>query len=255
MITTIKKHILRIFADGKTVDTEDEMGAEKRLSLFVDGKKEVLAVMTPEDEILWALGNLYCRKMVKSAADISKISVTEDSVFIERKIRTAGIPAETRFLHTASAAFLPQTTPPNRENRLPIEWQISAASIMEGIAWIAEAPLFKATGAMHVAALISPSGEKLFRIEDIGRHNAVDKAIGWLVQNNRAPKETALITSGRLPEDMVQKGLNAGIPLMASVSAATAQGAECAEAGGMTLIGFAREKRMNIYCHKERVLL
>lgn len=255
MITIIKKRILRIFADGKTFDTEDEMGTEKRITLFIDGKKEVLAVLTPENEILWALGNLYCRKMIKSAADVSKISVTEEGVFVERKTLTAGIPAETRFLHTASAAFLPQAKPQSIKNMLPIEWQISAASIMEGIAWIAEAPLFKATGAMHVAALISPSGEKLFRTEDIGRHNAVDKAIGWLVQNSLEPKETALITSGRLPEDMVQKGLNAGIPLMASVSAATAQGAESAEAGGMTLIGFAREKRMNIYCHKERITL
>lgn len=96
----------------------------------------------------------FRRKMIKSA-DVSKISVTEEGVFVERKTLTAGIPAETRFLHTASAAFLPQAKPQSIKNMLPIEWQISAASIMEGIAWIAEAPLFKATGAMHVAALIS----------------------------------------------------------------------------------------------------
>lgn len=139
-------------------------------------------------------------------------------------------------------------------SQMAVEWKMSFEAIMSGIDWIAEAPLFLKTGCVHVAALIRPDGEKLFRVEDIGRHNAVDKAVEWLRKSGIAPKDVAIITSGRQPADMVQKSLDAGIPLMASISAATVQGMEAAQSGNMTLIGFARGNRMNVYSAPERVI-
>ena len=244
--------ISRLFSDNTLRDTEDEMLAERRVSLIVDGRREALVVLTPGEEELWALGSLCCRRMIESADDIASVEVQPDKVIVERSRKLDGWPLETRYLHTASGAFLAE----NRGARdifLPVEWKMSFASIMSGIEWTADAPLFQRTGSVHVAALISPAGEKLFRTEDVGRHNAVDKAVGWLLKNNLRPKGAALITSGRLPEDMVMKGLGAGIPLMASVSAATIQGAEAARRGNMTLIGFARGRRMNVYSAPERL--
>ena len=124
---------------------------------------------------------------------------------------------------------------------------------MSGIDWIGEAPLFKTAGSVHVAALVSPDGKLLFRTEDVGRHNAVDKAVGWILKKNMKTSEVGLITSGRLPEDMVLKGAGAKIPLMASISAATADGADAARRCNMTLIGFARNGRFNVYSAPERI--
>lgn len=244
--------ITRAFRDGASCDADDELLVEHRMSLDVDGKREALVVLTPGDEELWALGSLRCRRMIESMDDVKSIMVAKDSVAVERSNAREGWALETRFLHTASGAFLSDK---RRECDvfLPVEWSISFEAIMGGIEWIAEAPIFQRTGSVHVAALLSPSGEKLYRTEDVGRHNAVDKAIGWMLKNGIRPNDVALITSGRLPEDMVLKGLGAGIPLMASVSAATAQGMDAARRGNMTLIGFARGKRMNVYSAPERI--
>jgi FdhD protein len=243
-----------MFGDRTSEKIQDDMVSEQRVALYVNGVCEAVAILTPGEEDLWALGNLYCRRMIESMGDVTSLEVLPDKVIVERKSRNEGWAAETRFLHTASGAFLPKKHNTDaRSQFLPVDWQISFTSIMAGIDWIAEAPLFRRTGSVHVAALISPAGEKLYRTEDVGRHNAVDKAIGWMLKNNVNPGQTALITSGRLPEDMVIKCLGARIPLMASISAATAQGADAAKAGHITLIGFARNGKFNVYSVQERI--
>ena len=251
---TCKREIIRMFSDGTCKKINDDMVLEQRVELEVDEIREAIVIITPGEEDLWALGNLYCRRMIESMSDVKSIEVLPDKIVVKRNIRREGWALEARFLHTASSAFLPEQHRRDIPSQfLPIDWQISFASVMAGIEWIAEAPLFQRSGSVHVAALISPEGEKLYRTEDVGRHNAVDKAIGWLLKQNMKPSDVALITSGRLPEDMVLKGLGAQIPLMASISAATAHGADAAKAGNMTLIGFARNGRFNVYSAPERI--
>lgn len=251
---TGKKEIMRMFSDGTSKIIEDDMLLEHRMELEVDGFREALVVFTPAEEELWALGNLFCRRKIESLNDVKSIEVLPHKIVVERLNKLPGWELEARFLHTASGAFLAERRNTLASSlRLPISWQISFESLMSGIDWIAEAPLFQKTGSVHVVALISPEGEKLYRTEDVGRHNAIDKAIGWLLKNVIKPSQVALITSGRLPEDMVIKGLGAGLPLMASISAATAQGVEAAKEGNMTLIGFARGGRFNVYSAPERI--
>lgn len=250
----VKRDIMKIFSDGTVKKIDDDMIVEKRMSLEIDGLIQAVVILTPGEEELWALGNLYCRRMIESLNDIKYLKKEGSRIIVEMANKREGWALESRFLHTASGAFL-QKEVEKRTSYLPLEWNISFEAIMSSMDWIAEAPLFKQTGSVHVAALLSPQGKKLFRTEDVGRHNAVDKAIGWLLKNNIKTSDAALITSGRLPEDMVLKGEGARIPLMASVSAATADGADAARRCNMTLIGFARSGRFNVYSAPERIKL
>ena len=251
---TEKREISRMFSDGTVKKVDDDMIVEKRMILEVDGSREAVVILTPGEEELWALGNLYCRRMIESMDDIGSIKIEDGRIIVERTRRREGWKLEARFLHTASGAFLEEKRNSALQPEiLPVKWQISFDTVMSGIDWIGEAPLFKTAGSVHVAALVSPQGDLLFRTEDVGRHNAVDKAVGWLLKNKMKTCQVGLITSGRLPEDMVLKGAGAKIPLMASISAATADGADAARRCNMTLIGFARNGRFNVYSVPERI--
>jgi FdhD protein len=114
--------------------------------------------------------------------------------------------------------------------------------------------VFATTGGLHAAALFDTTGHPLVVREDIGRHNAVDKVIGWALQQGRIPLSgTVLLVSGRVSFEITQKAVMAGIPILAAVSAPSSLAVDLAGQAGLTLIAFLRGESMNIYTRPDRV--
>jgi FdhD protein len=133
-----------------------------------------------------------------------------------------------------------------------------AASTLTGLpdALRAAQRTFAATGGLHAAGLFTTDGDLVVAREDVGRHNAVDKVVGWAVREGRLPLAGhVLLVSGRASFELTQKASMAGIPMLAAVSAPSTLAADLADEAGMTLVGFLRGTTMNVYTRPDRVTL
>jgi len=116
--------------------------------------------------------------------------------------------------------------------------------------------IFSRTGGLHAAGLFTANGELLVAREDIGRHNAVDKVVGWALREGRVPLgEFILVVSGRCGFEIAQKAIAAGIPIVASVSAPSSLAVQLARELNLTLVGFLRGRRFVVYSGEERIIL
>jgi FdhD protein len=138
---------------------------------------------------------------------------------------------------------------------LSASWRMRAESLATLAGRLREAQaVFDETGGLHAAGLFTPAGELLDVAEDVGRHNAVDKVVGRRLMQEMWPmSDLALFVSGRSSFEILQKALLAGIPIVAAVSAPSSLAIDLAQEMGITLVGFVRGERFNIYTHAERI--
>ncbi len=114
--------------------------------------------------------------------------------------------------------------------------------------------VFASTGGLHAAALFGVDGTMMVVREDIGRHNAVDKVLGWALENDRIPLSgSVLLVSGRASFELTQKAVMAGVPVLAAVSAPSSLAVSLADESGVTLVAFLREDSMNVYTRADRI--
>jgi FdhD protein len=248
---------------------EDRVSVEEPLEIRVGATTLAVTMRTPGHDFELAAGWLVAEGIVRRPEEIVRIEhcrevrspEEEGNVVLVRTTEPAGAHIERarRMLVTSSSCGLcgkgsiesirgefPAPDPRARFDaallgRLP-------AALRERQAGFAE------TGGLHAAGIFTLSGELLVCREDIGRHNAVDKAIGLLFREGRLPlSETILLVSGRASFEIVQKALAAGIPIVAAVSAPSSLAVDLARSSGMALAGFLREGGFNLYSGEERL--
>jgi FdhD protein len=254
-----------------TLATEEPM----EIRLISGGERQTVAVTmrTPGADFELAAGFLYGEGIVKSSDDIARISYCVDAdldaaqqyniVNVElRGGREYDLRPLERHFYTSSAcgvcgkASLEQLELRGCPVALPGP-EVSAETLYSLPEKLREAQgLFDATGGLHAAALFDEEGNLLALREDVGRHNATDKLVGWAMLENRLPLSGHIVmVSGRSSFEILQKCLTAGVPFVCAISAPSSLAVDVAREFGMTLVGFLRERRFNVYAGHERVAL
>jgi FdhD protein len=268
---------VRVVEDGKMRVRPDTLATEEpmEIRLITGGETQTVAVTmrTPGADFELAAGFLYGEGIVKSSDDIAKISYCVDSdldaaqqyniVNVElRGGREYDLRPLERHFYTSSAcgvcgkASLEQLELRGCPVALPGP-EVSAETLYSLPEKLREAQgLFDATGGLHAAALFDGEGNLVALREDVGRHNATDKLVGWALLENRLPLSGHIVmVSGRSSFEILQKCLTAGVPFVCAISAPSSLAVDVAREFGMTLVGFLRERRFNVYAGHERVAL
>ncbi|MFC4065880.1 formate dehydrogenase accessory sulfurtransferase FdhD [Actinoplanes subglobosus] len=269
---TTRRRVLRI-VDGVTAEPVDTLAAEEPLEIRVNGKPLVVTMRTPGDDFDLAAGFLVSEGVVRAAGEITGIryclGATADGVNTYNVVDVvlAGWvpppdPSLERNFYTTSSCGLCGKASLDAVRTIaswsvrddPVRLDPAVITALPGTLRVAQR-VFDRTGGLHAAGLFSADGRLLCLREDVGRHNAVDKAVGWALRDGRLPlRDTILMVSGRASFELVQKAVMAGVPALAAVSAPSSLAADLAADAGLTLIGFLRGASMNVYAGAHRVL-
>lgn len=254
----IEKQILRVTQIG-TTSASDFVAIEEPLELRVRGRAISVTMRTPGHDEELSLGFLISEGVIRSADDVIDIEHCDrndaDNIINIKLKPEVHVDFErlTRHVFASSSCGLcgRATIDSMRTLFAPIEAPLPVSrEIISSLPTKMRAaqPLFDATGGTHAAALFDAKGELIVLREDVGRHNAVDKVIGYAARNLMIPLTNhILLVSGRASFEIVQKALAARISVVSAVSAPTSLAVEFANENRQTLIGFLREGKMNVY--------
>jgi FdhD protein len=257
---------VRQWRDGKTEATRDLVVRESSLRIILaDSKAEqglafIRTVMT--DPVPLITGLLFTTRLIDGVEDILQLSVQNQVARVRLKDacqfskKLISFHAPTRIVTGACGPDEGALNAWRACDLPPIETslRVPPSVVTRAIQQLNQRmPVFKQTGGTHGAALADSKGGLLVVAEDVGRHNAVDRAIGVALQKAIDCSTSLLACTGRLTADLVLKAAVARIPIVSSMGATVDSGIELANASGITLIGFVRGARMNIYTHPNRV--
>lgn len=247
---------------------QDLVAVEEPLQIRLNGRDLAIAMRTPGNDDELATGFLFTEGIVGSREDIDRIVTGDNSVELiltdaarARLDANEDVSAQTRNFYLTSscgvcgkasvdALIAAGCSAPARDTP-----QVPASLIRDLPNRLrATQPVFEHTGGLHAAALVTPAGDIQLVREDVGRHNAVDKLVGRALLDGKVPLSNhILLVSSRASFELVQKALMAGIPMLCAVGAPSSLAIETALRFGMTLAGFVREGRFNLYSGSGRV--
>ena len=270
---TRRHAVLKIGPDG-TARRDDRLAVEEPLEIRLGGAAFTVTMRTPGHDIELVHGLLHSEGVIHAARDITlarycagagpdglnTYNVLDVTLAPEVPALDPGLQ---RNVLTSSACGICGATSIDavtRQSRYRLDPgpRVSPSSITAAQQRLrAEQRVFAQTGGLHAAGLLDVSGGGADLVcvrEDVGRHNAVDKVIGWALQAHRLPlSETVLCVSGRASFELTQKAVLAGIGVLAAVSAPSSLAVDLAQTAGLTLVGFVRGDRMNVYTHPDRI--
>lgn len=267
------RHPVVSIIDGASTQTTDTLVVEEPLEIRINGEQFSVTMRTPGSDFELAQGFLLTEGIVRHREDISTIRYcdgTDDdgrNTYNLLDIALAiDLPPQARNaqrnLYTTSScgicgkASLDAVLTTSHFSPTDDRTTIAGSQILAMPDRLRAAQrIFDSTGGLHAAGLFTTTGELLVVREDIGRHNAVDKVIGWALETGRVPLHgTTLMVSGRASFELAQKAIMAGIPILAAVSAPSSLAVDLAREAGLTIAGFVRGGRMNIYSHSQRIV-
>ncbi len=227
-----------------------EVVEEIPVALFINGRHSMTAMMSPVNLEDFVTGYLYTEQIVKNIDEIESIRIEKNriSVITKNLFKVLG-PKKTILSGCGgSTSFIDVEKLP----KIHSDFSIGAAAITTALRSVLDSEIHRTTGGFHMVVLLD--SECVISVaEDIGRHNAVDRIIGHALRNGIDLSKTYVISSGRISSEMVRKCLTANIPIIVSRSATTTLSVDIANKTGLTVIGFARGGKLNIYSHPERI--
>jgi FdhD protein len=267
---------VRRVSGASTVRTGDAIAVEDPLEIQIGQERNGLPTVrsvsvtmrTPGHDDELAIGFLFSEGLLNTRSDVEAIEFAADATnWVRIRLRPGTIVDFKRLdrnFYTTSSCGVCGKSSLQAVRRMTHgtvvngdEFRVAALTIHQMPGRLREAQaIFDRTGGLHAAALFNSAGDLCLIREDVGRHNAVDKIVGakWL-EDVLPMNEQILFVSGRASFELVQKGLRAGIPILAAVGAPSSLAVELATAAGMTLIGFVRQDCFNIYSADYRILL
>ena len=226
--------IWRVTSTGRSIDT-DVVVREFPLTITLNNKEVATLPCSPQNLKYLAAGFLASEGLINSHDDVARITV-------DRKKSTVRVKTKRN-----------PPTPCTQAEKIDSDIEISASQVFALMDdFVQRSQLFKDTGGVHSAALADTENILVFS-EDIGRHNAIDKVFGECLLKDIATAGRLLITSGRVSSEIMLKVARRNIPLLISKAAPTKLGVRLAQNLGVTLVGFARDKKMNLYASEWRV--
>jgi FdhD protein len=240
-----------IRVDGENTNEDlHEVIEEVPMALFINGRHAVTSMMSPVMLEEFVTGYLYTEQIIKSIDEIESIKIEKNrmSVITKNLFKVLG-PKKTILSGCGgSTSFIDTEKLP----KIHSDYTISTANIWTSVKAVLNSELHMTTGGIHIVALLDR--EKILAIsEDIGRHNALDRVIGYGLRNKIDLSRTWVVVSGRISSEMVRKCLIANIPIIVSRGATTTLAVDTAEKTGLTVVGFARGGKMVIYTHSHRI--
>ncbi len=265
--TIFEKPIWR-YRHGQFTEAPDRVVVEEPLEIRLAGEPFQVLMRLPGWEKELALGFLYTEGIVHKLSEVITIHFcgTATDPLLPPNVVDVMLTPEAlerrgrRHLEVSysSCGLCAKEAVAEISRKLPpvtSDLTISTTSLLALMTRLPEAqPIFQETGGTHGVALAAPDGGVFLAAEDIGRHNAMDKVIGRAVLEKRDLTRLVALLSGRISFEMALKCIRAGIPILAAVSAPTTMALELAQALNLTLVGFARRDRMNVYTHPERLM-
>jgi len=259
----LEVEIVKIDVAHKQVQrTKDNVAQESPLHVFLNRTHYATILCSPSKLKELALGHVFAEGIVRSMEEVGKISVEEEGVCRIKLIGAVDLEKRLKLLNHLSRVILLACggdrpyKPSERLAKIESDLRIEATTILDcTIRLNFAANTFRKTGGVHAAAIHRSEGDLVAFAEDVGRHNAVDKVIGTAVIGNTDFRKCFLTLTGRLTSDIVVKAARVGLPLVSSLAAAIDSGIAVAKNTNLTLAGFVRGKRMNVYSVPERILV
>ncbi len=242
---------------GRPTKVEDLVPVEEPIAVLLNGKHAIDVTMSPEDAEDFVIGHLICEGIIERPEDIRNLSQGEGWV----EALYEGNEGRPLIRETIlSACFGQDMHQGTRISRLEADLELSQDQIRLAVERVRKSETHRLTGGVHTCGLFRTTGPgangepyPVSLCDDVGRHTALDKAVGKAARMDTPFENCFAVTTGRASSEMVAKCYQAGIPILASLGATTTLAIEISRLAGITLVGFARTDRMNIYANEWRI--